>query len=147
MLASKSIYNFSNNILISSFENTPDFSKIKNNFTIWGKRKSASTNSEGTPIRLRYAINEKPKTYTTFGGKTYRTYDPLETGEFVKTPNPPDTLLGEPLDENWWDVKDWAELYRMFIGEYPNRMLSAYYSDKDGVFIDLNSSKDNTSGR
>lgn len=139
MLASKSIYNFSNGILISSFQNSPDFSKIRNNFTIWGKRKPISTNSEGTPIRLRYAIDEKPKTYTTFEGKTYRTYDPLETGEFVKTPNPADTLTGKPLDEKWWDVKDWAELYRMFIGEYPDRILSAYYSEKDGVFIDLNS--------
>mgnify|MGYP004657976305 CR=1 FL=1 len=38
MLSTKSIYNFSNNVLISSFQNTPDFSKIKNNFMIWGKK-------------------------------------------------------------------------------------------------------------
>jgi hypothetical protein len=27
----------------------------------------------------------------------------------------------------------------MFIGEYPDRILSTYYSDKDGAYIDLNS--------
>lgn len=138
MLATKSIYNFSNNVLISSFQNTPDFSKIKNNFMIWGKKQPTSSNSDGDDIHLRYAIDEKPTKYTTFDGITYRTYDPIESGEFVKTPNPVDTRTGEALDEKWWDVKDWAELYKMYFGDYPSENLGRYYDGKNGgAIIDL----------
>ena len=83
---------------------------------IWGKKNPTAANSEGVPIHLRYTIDEKPKKYTTIDGKVYRSYDPLKTGEFVKTPNPKDTLQGTALDENWWDVKDWAELYKLYLG-------------------------------
>ena len=138
MLTSKSKYNFSDNILITSFQNTPDFSKIKNNFIIWGKKNSTSSNSEGAPIHLRYAIDEKPKIYTTFAGITYRSYDPEATGEFAKTPNPNDTLTGEPLSEDWWDVKDWAELYKLYFGDYPAGILSKYYKKENGAKINLN---------
>lgn len=138
MLTSKSKYNFSDNILITSFQNTPDFSKIKNNFIIWGKKNSTSSNSEGAPIHLRYAIDEKPKIYTTFAGITYRSYDPEATGEFAKTPNPNDTLTGEPISEDWWDVKDWAELYKLYFGDYPAGILSKYYKKENGAKINLN---------
>ena len=56
-LASKSVYNFSNNVLISSFQNTPDFSNIKNNFMIWGKKQPTSSNSDGVDIHLRIYKN------------------------------------------------------------------------------------------
>lgn len=138
-LASKSVYNFSNNVLISSFQNTPDFSKIKNNFMIWGKKQPVSSNSDGVNIHLRYAIDEKPTKYTSFDGIVYRTYDPLESGEFTKTPNPADTLTGEPLSEEWWDVKDWAELYKMYLGDYPEEELGHYYHAEDGAIINLES--------
>lgn len=138
MLASKSSYNFSDNVLISSFQHTPDFSKIKNNFMIWGKKNPTAANSEGETIHLRYAIDEKPKKYTTIDGRVYRSYDPLKTGEFVKTPNPKDTLQGTALDEQWWDVKDWAELYKLYLGQYPDRELGDYYDgEKGGVNIDI----------
>lgn len=136
-LASKSVYNFSNNVLISSFQNTPDFSNIKNNFMIWGKKQPTSSNSDGVDIHLRYAIDEKPTKYTSFEGIVYRTYDPLESGEFTKTPNPADTLIGEPLSEEWWDVKDWAELYKMYLGDYPEENLGHYYHEEDGTIINL----------
>lgn len=138
MYTSKAQYNFANNTLISSFQHTPDFNNIKNDFMIWGKKEPASANSEGKDIHLRYAIHEKPSKYTTLDGITYRSYDPAVTGEFAKTPNPPDGINNYILDENWWDVKDWAELYKMVLGKYPDKVLSSYYKVENAAYLDLN---------
>ena len=54
-------YTFENGILLTNFSNNPNITNIKNDFSIWGKRKGAS----GTelPIHMRYAIDEKPIYY------------------------------------------------------------------------------------
>ena len=139
MLSSKVKYNLANNKLISSFQHTPDFTKIKNNFMIWGRKNPVANNSEGKPLHLRYAIDEKPISYTTLDGDTYSTLDPLKSGEFVKTPNPIDTLTGEKLSEDWWDIKDWAELYKKYFGYYPTNKIGKYYDGQNGGdYLDLN---------
>ena len=55
---SKSIYSFNEeNGLISSYNNTPSYVNIKNDFHIWGK------NSDGYAIHYHLAIKEKPGIY------------------------------------------------------------------------------------
>lgn len=55
----KSEYLFNDNFLISSYTNTPQFNMIKNDFIVWGLRKSV----DGTtlPIRYHLAIDKKPE--------------------------------------------------------------------------------------
>ena len=109
---------------------------------IWGRKNPVANNSEGKPLHLRYAIDEKPISYTTLDGDTYSTLDPLKSGEFVKTPNPIDTLTGEKLSEDWWDIKDWAELYKKYFGYYPTNKIGKYYDGQNGGdYLDLNTSK------
>ena len=55
-------YNFSNNNLITSFQNTPNLQNLKNDYSIWGKRKGIS--GIELPIHYRYAIDIKPDNYT-----------------------------------------------------------------------------------
>lgn len=61
MDASPISYQFQNNKLLISVANTPNFSNLKNDFSIWGKRTSIS--GAELPIHLRYAIQKKPKIY------------------------------------------------------------------------------------
>jgi hypothetical protein len=42
---------------------------LKNDFVVWGKRTSLT--GVEIPIHARYAIDKKPTSYTTLGGKTY----------------------------------------------------------------------------
>ena len=56
----KMAYDFTNSKLVSSYSNTPQFSKIKNDFVVWGIRKTALGNT--IPIRYHLAIDTKPKT-------------------------------------------------------------------------------------
>lgn len=57
-------YEFKNNNLITSFSNNPNLANLRNDFSIWGVRKSA-TGAE-IPIHMRYAIDHKPEKYVSF---------------------------------------------------------------------------------
>ena len=54
----KLAYDFTNSKLISSFSNSPQFNKIKNDFIVWGQRKNNLGNT--LPIRYHLAIDTKP---------------------------------------------------------------------------------------
>ena len=70
----KLAYDFTNSKLIASFSNTPQFNKIKNDYVVWGIRKTAMGNT--VPIRYHLAIDTKPKT-----GNIYEVFmyeDPMD---------------------------------------------------------------------
>lgn len=56
----KRAYTFTNNNLITSFSNSPQYNKIKNDFIVWGIRKNANGND--IPIRYHLAIDKRPET-------------------------------------------------------------------------------------
>ena len=62
-------YIFTNSLLASAYTNTPDFNNLKNDFTVWGNRKSV--NGSELPIHIRYAIDKKPEKYVTFEGQIF----------------------------------------------------------------------------
>ena len=54
----KSIYDFTNSDMIISYSNSPDYGNIKNDFLVWGIRKTAA--GMELPIRYHLAIDKKP---------------------------------------------------------------------------------------
>ena len=70
--SSEIFYNFEGNELVTSLNNSPNLLNIKNDFCIWGKRKSKITDNE-IDIHIRYAIDKKPTSYKTYKGDTYST--------------------------------------------------------------------------
>ena len=68
--SSSHTFSFNNNMLISNFANTPNILNVKNDFSIWGTRTSAS--GAELPIHLRYAVQKKPEYYRPYdGGEAY----------------------------------------------------------------------------
>ena len=63
-------YTFDDNVLVSSIQNSPNLSNIKNDFSLWGLRQNGESS---IPIHLRYAIDKKPKYYKNFKGDVYQT--------------------------------------------------------------------------
>lgn len=59
MTKGKSVYDFSDGVLAASFSNNPQYSKIKNDYVVWGVRKS--TNNVQHIVRYHLAIDNKPK--------------------------------------------------------------------------------------
>ena len=55
-------YTFSGGVLITSFNNNPDLTNLKNDYSVWGTRQSVS--GAQLPVHMRYAIDKKPTSYT-----------------------------------------------------------------------------------
>lgn len=58
LIGSKSVYDFQDGNLITSFANTPSYSNVKNDFIIWGSR--LDSNGNPFPIRYHLALDRKP---------------------------------------------------------------------------------------
>ena len=72
---SSTTYSFEEGVLLSAFTNAPQILNIKNDYSIWGKRKGAG--GAEIPVHMRYAIDFKPTYYKTIDGKEFtdRDYD------------------------------------------------------------------------
>ena len=62
-----SVYTFDNSTLVSTYTNSPQFSMIKNDFLVWGVRKT--TDDQSYPIRYHLSIDKKPRI-----GNTYKVF-------------------------------------------------------------------------
>lgn len=91
---SKSVFSFKDNSnLVISYSNTPQIQNIKNDYVIWGIRKSAS--GQEYPIRYHLAIDKKPQLKKTtkykvikyvdlYDGKTQKWYKPMPYNSSAK---------------------------------------------------------------
>ena len=57
-------YHFEGSKIVSAYQNSPNIGNIKNDFTVWGKKKLNS--GIEIPIHMRYAIDVKPKFYASY---------------------------------------------------------------------------------
>ena len=73
MYTSSVAYTFENGILLSAFTDTPQILNIRNDFSIWGKRKGVG--GAELPVHMRYAIDFKPTYYKTLDGKIFTSND------------------------------------------------------------------------
>lgn len=67
------VYRFTNNELVTQISHTPNLQNLRNDFSIWGIRKTID--GAEVPIHLRYAIQNKPTRYKTYQGKEYSVKD------------------------------------------------------------------------
>lgn len=66
-------YTFSDSTLVTTFNNNPDLTKLKNDYSVWGARKSLS--GKDISVHMRYAIDRKPISYTTIDNVIYTAQD------------------------------------------------------------------------
>ena len=137
-LASNSMYNFKGNILLSSIQNSPNLPNLRNDYTVWGKRKTISGGE--IPIHMRYAIDNKPYRYVDMDGNVWTTLSEDEVeienetkqyrsvradieermANFQKDPNLYPEAWHEIIqDSPWWHVQEWAEYYAILSGGIP----------------------------
>lgn len=65
----KAEYVFDDNTIITSFSNSPQYEMIKNDFIVWGMRKTITDKT--VPIRYHLAIDTKPTPGNTYQGYFY----------------------------------------------------------------------------
>lgn len=59
--ANSNVFNFSDNLLITTFNNTPNLLNLKNDFSVMGTHKTV--NGTEIPVHMRYGICKKPTSY------------------------------------------------------------------------------------
>lgn len=131
LLAENTSYVFDNSVLITSFQNDPKLSNIKNDFTVWGVKKS----SAGTdiPIHARYAIDKKPKYYKSFPLVSILTNEVTRPQTFYTVYDKDE--LPEEIDLtklNGIEIKtvDWREIiYQMALDYYRYHHTDTYEND------------------
>lgn len=143
-------YSFEDVNLIQKFSNQPALNNLKNDYSVWGVRKSA-TGAE-IPIHSRYAIHKKPTYYKNFDGKIF--CSDLSIFEEVKQAQKDEIIkdlnnrilnfepkyrdsMPEYLDTpwrnkdgswtpGWWDIRDWHDYYVALRQEEPNYSMKEY---------------------
>lgn len=132
-------YNFTNNNIITAFNNTPNLNNLRNDFSIWGTRKGIT--GADIPIHLRYAIDKKPDYYISYDKKIYSTTEEIsiqltqeyiqqaiaEHYDFERKPNP----NGLPTD--WWYMSDWYNYYKKLSGQAPTDYIRFYATNRGGT--------------
>ena len=144
-------FNFVGSNLISAISNTPNLLNIRNDFAVWGTKKTIS--GAELDIHMRYAVDKKPYYYKTFNNKMYiadkSIYDRLCDKKYAEIKNQImlEVLNYQPIfnsaakynleapikQENgsfspgWWDIRDWYEYYKLLTdGEEPNGTMKWY---------------------
>lgn len=147
------IFNFVGSNLITSFQNTPNLLNLKNDYSVWGTKKT--TSGSEIPIHMRYAIDNKPIYYKSFSGNIYTTnpnlIEELKQARLEEVTKEiqnqiasfeiqyPASLYGltKPVKQEdgswsagWWDLRDWYNYYYFLTQSYPNRTLKWYTNSK-----------------
>lgn len=120
-IKSNEFYSLEDNDLVISFANDPDFNNIKNDFAIWGTREG--TSGADLPVHLRFAIDQKPKSYTTYKPAKAKRVD--GQGEIAVEDYPQYTYIAGKdgswiyNDETKEIICDWREIiYQMALDYY-----------------------------
>ena len=74
-------FNFVGDLLISAIQNTPKIDGIKNDYAVWGIKKTSSGNE--LDIHMRYAIDRKPTTYKSLIDKKTYSIDKWDWREII----------------------------------------------------------------
>ena len=114
---SPTVWDFTGSTLVTSFNNTPNLSELKNDYSLWGTRKSLTGND--LPIHLRYAIDKKPIYYKTLRGDAYGTTTFIDQirDQITKETHDEETI-NRRIEEKLKDIiiVDWREIiYQMAI--------------------------------
>ena len=114
---SPTVWDFTGSTLITSFNNTPNLSELKNDYSLWGTRKSLTGND--LPVHLRYAIDKKPTYYKTLRGDAYGTTTFINQmrDQITKEAYKEETI-NQRIEEKLKDIiiVDWREIiYQMAI--------------------------------
>lgn len=121
--SSKLAYTFVDNYLITSISNSPKLDNIKNDFSIWGTRKSVT--KQELDVHMRYAIHTKPHEYCSITISEEDVKDFIKLYPEFKDMKPQESCLyvlrdlTEQEDKNKVkQVGDWRELIYLMARDY-----------------------------
>lgn len=148
----KSVYTFDDSDIIMSVSNSPQYQQIKNDFIVWGKRKSL--NGKQIPIRYHLTIDKKPQVGNSYqhvhvytneidGSKKYKIEDSggvtITTSDF-RTELFLSGVAAQPLalEGNYYYTElqnEWYKIYNIEQGYFEPQALA--HPDEIDFFLDF----------
>ena len=128
ILFNDNIYNFTNNETLTSINNNPNLLNLRNDYSIWGERATAS--GTAIPIHMRYAIDTKPIEYTTIEVSQSEVADYANKHNIAMSGQSSITYRAGTYWHLDGDVQycDWREIiYRMAADYYKYNFLENFY--------------------
>ena len=113
----KSVFSFEDAEMIQNYSNAPQYQQIKNDFMVWGKRKTA--NGTALPIRYHLVIDDKPQI-----GNTYYVFfytDPDDGTRKAKRPFDYSSLENFPqqgMTGQYYYARDTEKIYQYIRNTY-----------------------------
>lgn len=122
---SKFSFDFQDATLITSFQNNPVLNNLKNDYSIWGERKSVS--GATLPIHYRYAIDDKPIKYYSLdiSAEDVKGFDKLRPQTSV-------LYTTEDIEDEFVQVELEADQYR--IGKFYVKNDDKYMLDPSNIY-------------
>ena len=130
-------YEFTDNTLVTSFNNPPNLTNLKNDFTVWGNRKGVS--GIDLPVHYRYAIDHKPNEYNgiTDEDVDWRELIYLMAVDYYQH-DQEDEYIPTGYEQYFLDMQGfWRELY------HPGAFNKKYITDKEKKKMATQSLKEN----
>ncbi len=139
-------FNFEGNRLLTAVQNAPILNNLRNDFSVWGKRKTVS--GAEVPIHARYAIDKKPQFYHALSDKIYVTEDWIEVNydsplleeneqqlyrPFEKEPVPKCLWKDNEGNSDWWEVSNWGRWYELQVGAPPSGAMMKYQTTDEST--------------
>ena len=145
------LFSFEDGSLITSYQNAPNLSNLKNDFSIWGTKKGVS--GKDIAIHMRFAIDVKPTYYTSLYGVTYTTkskeeveYDRVNSEYEIGQNGYQKESSRFGLSEDWWEVRDWANAWEYSNLGVPTGNLGVYCPTRAIVYDESEGAPSNTGG-
>ena len=130
-------YMFEGSELTTAYQNSPVLGDIKNDFTVWGKKKNSSDIE--LPIHMRYAIDIKPEYYCGYDNRNYISndfYNKLIKENYVFILNT-DNSEQVTINKQIYMIVDWREIiYQMALDYYKHN-----HDDDFSILIQSNNRK------
>lgn len=135
---SKYSYYFNNNNLVTSLNNSPQLSSLKNDYAIWGE------NVNGLSIHLRYAIDEKPYIYhSLLDGTVYEANELTgENYDAVVNYNQEIEYKKEEIKVKQTEIKEHQDAIEYYLEQFNNGDITeeeyqAHYDEESLLILDL----------
>ena len=106
-MRSKSVYDFTGSEIVTAYTNNPQYNMIKNDFLVWGARKTATDAT--LPIRYHLSIDNKPKIGNTYKGFFY--VDPNDETVKPKIPIRVDALPSKGIETVFYYLTTDQKIY------------------------------------
>ena len=116
-IRSKSVYDFTGSEIVTAYTNNPQYNMIKNDFLVWGARKTATDTT--LPIRYHLSIDNKPKVGNTYKGFFY--IDPNTEKVKPKIPIQVNTLPSKGIETVFYYLTTDQKIY--------------YWNGKDKIWV------------